>query len=806
MLRSYLNITFRNLKKNKLISFINIAGLTIGITFFLLLFSYVWDEYTYDRFHEKKDNIYTLYRQAGSISMIELYPEQDKQLEILIKQFPEIVSYTRAQQVLLSVGYDRKKNKENVHCVDPSFLNIFTFPLKYGNSENALNQPNSIVISEEIAQRYFGSQMSVGKMLNIHLGDKTEAFRVTGVLREYPGNSSIKPSLLIPFENLNKVYTSGSDLRLRRAIFYEMKDNVNIPELENKITNKVFESKKKLNKYCFTKFVNTHFESVSFSTPVIVNRGKAIYSYILGALAVGILLLACFNYMNLSIGSFSTRFREIGIRKVAGAEKGGIRIQFICEAAAVTFVSFLICLILTRMLLPVMNQLSGKTIDFGYLISWESISVIILLLMGTTLATGSYPALILSKVNAVDIFKGKTMFGGKKNVTRFLLVFQFGLAALLVTGTLLISKQIKFIQSKDLGYDPKNVVIVSTFCDLRANAEVDGGKIVESIKESLSNYPRIESIAGVFSENAGLLQDDGISYYPYLRGSEEINVMRMEEDINYLSTIKATILQGRGLSDKYPADKENSAVVNEAFLKAFKIKNPIGKNLSEIASINNKRMTDRENFNPIIVGVVKDFNTGSLYRKIMPVIISYGAGWMYTHMAIRITPGSIQNDIGLLKQAWQKTGLAYPFTYRFLDEVISDEYIKEKRWNEIFGYSSFFAIVVAGMGLLGMSSLTIARRTKEIGIRKVLGAEIKGLLLLLTKEFVLLVLIAGTVTWPLAYYLGSKWLEDFAYHTSLTADVLLLPLVVTLLVALTAVSYYTIRAALANPVESLKNE
>ena len=802
MFRNYLKMEFRNIRKHKLISSINIISLSTGITVFLLLFSYVWNELTFDDFHKQKENLYTLTYQTGSISGQEFVQDN---FELIKDRYPEITNMARALKETVSIEYNSTFNKESVHFVDPAFLDMFTFPLEYGNSKHSLNLLNNIVISNKFSQKIFGNESPIGNTIMMYFGNKKEIFQVAGVLKVYPDNSSIQPDILIPFDNVYKLYPGGNDFRLRPIVFYELKSNTNVADLENKINNSVIrKGGNNKFKYHLSKFTDTHFKTVTFPSPVIVNSTNPLYSIILMLLAFGILFLACFNYMNLSLSNFSSRFKEVGVRKVIGAGKKSIISQFLVESVGITIVAFILSIAISQMLMPLFNQLSGKSLNVESILTVEPLGIILSLLIISSLAMGIYPAIIFSNVNTVDIFKGKTKFGGKKNLTRALIVLQFCIAVVLVTGTIIIKKQVDFIQTKNLGFDPKNVVIVKTFGDFLTNEAINGKKVAQHFKESLSSYPQIESVAGVYGEDAGTLIDDGISYYPYVKDGKEIDVLQLQEDCNYLNTIKAKILQGRYLSDNYATDKVNAAVVNESFIKAFGINDPIGKNISDVAQFKYPDAPGWGKLDAKIVGVVKDFNTGSLYHKIKPAIITYGS--FYSHIAIRIAPGKIQESIELLKKTWKGTGISFPFTYNFFEDVIADQYQKEKRWNAIFGCAAFFAIFIAGMGLLGLTALSVAFRKKEIGVRKVLGAGLKNLILLLNREFISLVIISCILTWPVAFFLGNKWLENFEYKISIGVDILLYSFVIIMMIAIAAASYFTIKAALANPVNSLRSE
>lgn len=811
MIKNYLTIAIRNMRKEKLTSFINIIGLTIGITFFLLLFSYVWDELTYDRFHDKSDRIYLLY--ANDNQLTPRLHINNKIGEAASRQFPEIQNRVAFFTFPMVAKYGGLVEQEMITFAQSSFFDIFNFPLKYGNSHKVLDQLSNVVISEEIAQKYFDNDQPVGKEFTISFGSREEGgpkridVVVSGVLKTIPGNSSIKPKIIISIGNKSKF---GFSDHVTGVTFFELKKNTSVSGLKAKISSLSIDNNtdkaryEQVNsnnlKYSIMKFTDFHFGAIP-GTREVKSHSEILNVIIYSALAIGVLLLACFNYMNLSIGNYTSRLKEIGTRKIIGAQGKEIFKQFLTEAGFVTITAFIVGMILTKILLPAFNQLTGKSLAFEYLLSWQSISILLLLLFVTTFVTGSYPAFVLSRIGTVDVIKGRALLGSKKTLSRFFIVMQFCIAVFLITGTLLLRKQINFIRSQDLGFNPGNVVTINNYSAERQTALM--------FKESLKGSTLIQQISCSEMNNAAGMTDGNYGYYTTLiKDGKEVNIIELSGDYDYINTLNMNLIQGRLLSEKYPSDRGKAIVVNESFIKAFNLKNPIGKQISEFSFLKNSNeyslgLSD----SPTIVGVVKDIHTASLHNEIKPVSICYTK---YTRCAlssiiVRIAPGKTSEAIALLKQKWSSLS-PDPFIYRFLDEELNFQYKEENMWNEIFGYTSFFAIVIACMGLLGFSALSIARRKKEIGIRKVLGAELKSLILLLIKEYVALICTAGIITFPFIIYFGNKWLDNFVYKTNIGIDTILLPLFIALIISLVTISYNTIKATLTNPIETIKNE
>lgn len=800
MIKNYFTIAYRNITRHRLASFVSIFGLTVGITFFLLLFAYVWDELNYDRFHEKSDVTHIL---SARIKQSEPNFRLDPNVGLACKEkFPEISNFTQIFALKMALKSGMQNNQEVVAFARPSYLELFSFPIKNGVSVNPLNQMNNAVISEKIAEKYFGNSDPVGKSVRLSIFDIENEFIIKGVLKDIPGNSSLSHGIIIPMQN---AITYGVE-DFPVVTFFEMKKNVSIKEFEKKLSSTTIEFSSAMTfhrkvdpasiKYSIQKFTDYHLSGSSILGVGLKPAGEMLYVYIYSALALGVLLLACFNYINLSIGNLSSRFKEIGARKVIGAERKEIISQFLIEAGCITCVAFFISLLLTQILMPAFNQLANKTLLLKSLISVSSIAVVLLILIVTTLFTGSYPALILSRISSADILRGRTILGENRRLSRFFIVMQFCIAILLISGTLLINKQMNFIRTRDLGFDPKNVVVID-------NVDVDSN-VGQAFKESLLNNPMIESVSCDYNGGvAGMTNGNSEPRMPMslIKDGKEIKLIEYVGDYDYIKTLRLNLIQGRSLSSEYPSDFANAIVVNESFVKAFNLKDPVGKNIADFAEFKNIRINTKPN---LIVGVVKDFHGASLHKKITPGFI-WHIDYALTSIIVRLRANNTQAALNLLRQNWNNVS-QNPFSYRFLEDDLNAQYKNEDQWNDIFNFTSFVAILIACMGLLGFSSIVFTRRTKEIGIRKVLGAELKSIIYMLTKEFVILICIACIITCPFIIYLGNNWLESFAYKASIGADTILFALLISLSIALATVSYNTIKAAFANPIDSIKCE
>ncbi|MBD3616744.1 MAG: ABC transporter permease [Gracilimonas sp.] len=811
MLKNYFKIAFRNLFKNKLYSAINVLGLALGIAFSLLVLMFIHDELTYDQFHTNGEDIYRLYRQPlmqGSSYDPDVYMPMPT-AQAMENDFPEVEETIRF--IPFGANVIRKDGtvfeQPGFVFTDPSIFEVFTFPLLLGDPNTALQNPGSVVITEEIAAKYFGNKNPVGETLSIRLNGEFSDFEITGVAKNIPSNSTITFSVLLPiqdvlsrFDNYSRVENSWNSTR--NITYIKLKNGTDAESVRAKMPD----------------FMTTHMGSIfnemreegrfSFDGPPMIYQLQPLsdihlnpevpggftepsnptYSYILGAIALAVLLIACFNFMILSIGRSAKRAKEVGLRKVVGAFRGQLMAQFWAEALTVTFIALLTGLLFVEFLLPVFNELSGKELSFSFLLesSW-AIAVFGMLFVLTGLIAGSYPALILSRFKPIESLKEKLSFGGANTFSKSLIMIQFVISIFLVAATLGMSNQLQFLQNKNLGFSGEQVVVIPV-------NGLDGQRALGLFQDALSQETGIADITGANVSFATGLWRRGYQYKGEIKQSA---VFRVES--NYINTLKMNLVAGRNFNPELASDSTQSIIVNETFLAEH------GLDLSAVG----------ESFpidwgwmvNPIIIGVVEDFNYQSLENTIQPAIMYMNPRDPILNLLVRIQPDNMPQTIAKLRETWDNTITnEIPFTYSFLDEDMNELYRAEERWATIITYSSFFAIFVACLGLFGLASITSIQRQKEIGIRKVLGASIQGIVFLLSKDFAKLVAISILIATPVAWYALTEWLQNFAYRTEIGIGIFLVAGGFTLAVALLTVSWQSVKAALTNPVKSLRSE
>ncbi|MGN8224689.1 ABC transporter permease [Gracilimonas sp. BCB1] len=810
MLKNYFKIAFRNLFKNKLYSLINIVGLSLGITFSVLVILFIQDEMTYDRFHKNGEDIYRLYRQPlieGSAYNPDVYMPMPT-AQAMEDDFPQVEESVRfipfGTNVIRSGG--SLFGQDGFVFTDPEVFDIFTFPLKYGNSSLALATPGSVVITDEIANKYFGDVNPIGETLTIRLNGEFSDFTITGVAENIPANSTIRFSVLLPiqdvlnrFENYSSVADSWNStrnityLKLQEGAHHETLHQ-QMPDFMMTHMGSMFNQMREEGRYSFEGppilyklqplydiHLNTEIPG-AFSEP-----SSPVYSYILGGIALAVLLIACFNFMILSIGRSAKRAKEVGLRKVMGAFRNQLMTQFWAEALTVTFLALVAGILFAEFLIPVFNEFSGKSLSLSQLFENSRMLLVLLgVFLFTGLIAGSYPALYLSGFRPIESIKEKLTFGGSNNFSKSLIITQFAISIFLIAVTLVMSKQLNFIQNKNLGFSGEQVVIIPT-------NGLDGDRTLNLYRDALSGETDIIEITGANVSFATGLWRRG---YRYEGEIKESAVFRVEP--NYIQTLKMDLAAGRNFDPNLASDSTQSIIVNETFLKQH------GLDLSAIGQtfpIDWGWMT-----NPVIIGVVKDFNYQSLEHTVQPAIMYMNPQDPILNIFVRVSPEKMSESVAKLRETWASITSEVPFSYSFLDEDMHNLYRVEQRWATIVSYSSFFAIFVACLGLFGLAGIIAIQRRKEIGIRKVLGASIKEIVLLLSRDFVKLILISIVAATPLAWLAIHRWLEKFAYQTELEIGVFLLAGSLALLVALVTVSWQSVKAALTNPVNSLRNE
>ncbi len=808
MLKNYLKVALRNLTRAKLYTFINITGLAVGLAVCILIMLFVQHEWSYDDFHPNADRIFRVIeiekkadgeKRASGFQPMPLAPA-------LLAEFPEITTVVRFYTGSSIVTSGEKTFSEGLVFTDPSIFAVFNFPLLQGNPTTALEHPNSVVVTEKMARKYFGDEDPLGKRLHINIRGRAEDFVVTAVTKNVPDNSSIRFQFLLPIQKYGSYERVKESWRnFNGSLFIRLDQNAATVALEHKLppfVQKYFggmiergQSEGYLSKDAdafllrFQPLREMYLGSVDISSQE--DKSNPVYSYILAGIAGLVLLVACINFMTLAIGRAASRAKEIGVRKVLGAVRLHLIRQFWGEALLLSFFAFVLGLVLAELFLPAFNQLASKNLALSYFShSWLMAGLIGLWLL-TGLLAGSYPSLFLSRFAPVSVLKGMARLGGKNLFTRGLVVFQFGLSIFLIVAALVFSSQLKFLLNKNLGYNAEHVVVISMYTGAKDN----GDELLARFKNRLSGQSSVVSISGTSGAFTHGYDRNGFEH----NGKQRVAYVYRIDDA-FLTTLGIKLVDGRNFQTESGLDAQQSVMVNETLAHEFEWQTPyVGKRLN---GWDEKRIPG----GPEVVGIVKDFHFLSLREEIAPVMLLADPAWAMNEILVRISPADVSETLTLLENTWREVAPNKPFEFSFLDEDVQSQYQLEQRWGKIVRYSTIFAIVLACLGLFGLTTLSVTNRTKEIGIRKVLGASVTGVAGLISKEFAQLVLMANVIAWPAAYYAMSKWLQNYAYRIELGAGTFLLATALVLGIALLTISFQAVKAALANPAEALRYE
>lgn len=793
MLQNYIKIALRNIFRNKVFSFINIIGLSIGLACCMLIFLFTKDELSFNQFHEKKENIYQL-----TCKIIEKNGKADNygiasmiQGPTFKQEIPEIEACVRINQRDYIVKKGNETFYEYASWVDDNFFSVFSFPLIKGNPKTVLKELNSVVITEEIAEKYFGKADPIGKTLELEINDKFEFFVVSGLAKNSPENSSIKFKILLPFKYDEAKNFDDHWLSLTYPTYFVLNPKVNLKSVVAKMA-KVYASKagKEIVEERKHGFDATFiyriqpFTTMHLNTEIanIEQASNPIYSYILSGIALFILMIACINFINLTVAQSIRRGKEIGIRKVVGGQRGQLIGQFLGESFVVCLIAFSLAILIAELALPFFNEMANKRLEIGYLFDYKLVIGYLILFILTVFAAGFYPALVLSSFDPLKILYNRFRFSGKNYLSKGLVVLQFSLATFMIIITFFIYKQLNFLTHKDLGYNDKNLMVLSVGQNINF-------KLLEIFEHELSKVPGISHVAprqnGFWETNAKA-------------NGKDISVSFEHIDENYLPTLQIPLVAGRNFSKEFPSDSTNSVLVNEAFVKEAGWKDS---GEGKMIDFFNGRDTKLQ-----IVGVVKDYHFGSLREKIGPQIFTSQPDRPYGRFLMRMDTQNKPKTIKAIEKIYQKLSPYRPFKYDFMDDLNQKNYEAEDRWKQIITLGAILTIFISFIGLFGLTMLSIKQRTKEIGVRKVLGASVFQISSLLSKNYVGLVLIAFIFAIPLAWFTTSKWLENFAYRIDISWQIFAFSTVLITVIALLTVSYQSIRAALANPVESLRTE
>lgn len=800
MWTNYFLTAWRNLLRNKVASLIKIAGLSLGLAVCLLILLYTKDEISYDRFHKNESRLFRIDQtmKMGAEPPGKMGITNPVLGEAFGKEIPEVASFVRVNDGLAVVKKGTDAFTEASHYVDDNFFSVFSFPLLYGSATEALKAPNAVVLSEDMARKYFGQPDAVGQTMEIKNSDAFELFTVTGVAKNAPQNSTIKFGLLLPFSYYKKragkqaARWAGGSL----TTFLLLQPNAGVKAVERKM-QAVFDANAKVEIAEGEKMMGgkisialnlqpltgIHLNKDNGVSNGLTDGSRPLYSYLLSGIAVFILLIACINFINMAVAQSLKRSKEIGIRKVMGGWRTQLIKQFLAESFLVSVIAFALAVVLAVLLLPSFNAIANKKLSLAYLADgWLYLSFFLLLLFTTFLA-GFYPALVLSRFQPVKVLYGHSKLASKNAFTKGLMTVQFALSIFLVIGTLAVFSQLNFLRKKELGYDPNNLLVIGL------PFGKDNDKLVQLFRTELGSRPSIESIAS---------KNGGNNSMPVKTEGKQFAIDYSKIDENFLPTFKITLLAGRNFSPAFPSDTAQGAVVNESFAKqaGWTASEAIGKPIRFLEGT--KELT--------VVGVVKDYHFTSLKQAIGPQLMVMEPARPPGELWVRIKPTDVPQTLALLQRTYKKLVPFQPYDYRFMSAITATHYDEEKKWGQIISLSAGLFVFVSCIGLFGLVLLTIGQRRKEIGIRKVLGAAAYRIVLLVSKDFLRLIAVAFVVAVPAGYWAVNKWLQSFPYRTEQRWWMYAVAGATVLCVSLLTMAYQSLKAATANPVKSLRTE
>ncbi len=788
MIENYFKVAWRNLIQKKSYSLLNLGALAIGMACSILILLWVQNELSYDEFHENSDHMYRLTSDAGGGFHAAVSPAGMR--DGLPDNMPEIKAVVRLFQpesgtTLLNVGNKRFEEKR-VFYTDPDFLEMFSFPLLKGNSKTALSQPDGILITETTARKYFGDQDAVGQIIRLN---NSERFTVTGVLADIPINSHIQFDVLLPIQHLVKSSDYLFTYVWQNFNFYsyvQLDESTieSIPIIEEKI-NQIYTS------HVSDMNVDFHLQPLadihlhSDLQIDVSDRGNIQYVNIFLVIAFIILIVACINFMNLATARSARRSKEVGLRKVVGAGRQQLVMQFLSESMLISFLALIFAIGLVFLLLPTFNEITGKQLEIS-LLDIKLVIGLAIIAMITGLIAGSYPALFLSSFRPVSVLKGKLKLGNRHSLFRNILVIcQFAVSLLLLVGTAVIYTQLNFIKDKNLGFEQENLLYVTMTGDL--------GTKRKALETALQQNPLTAEFSIVSDLPTNLATGNIDIQWDGKDPDMQKVIQSMRVDDYFLDVFKVKVLNGRGFSKNLAADSTNY-LINEkaANLMGMNIENAVGQNLT-FAEEKGK-----------IIGVVKDFNFRPLQYGIEPLILRWNRFGGFA--VVRTQASAVESTIHALEQICADLNPAYPLSYGFLNKDLENQYQSEQQMGTIFNIFAVLAIFISCLGLYGLSAFMAEQRVKEIGIRKVLGASVLGLVNMLSKDFLKLILIALLIAVPVAWYVMNLWLQNYAYHITIQWWMFVFAGLVVLFIAVSTISFQTIKAANTSPIKSIRTE
>ena len=797
MLRNYFTIALRNLLRSKLYSVINIAGLAVGLAAAMLILLYTKDEVSYDRFHANQAHIYRITTQwvnpDGSVKQADGNTGHFQGPKFK-DQIPEMQAYVRVKSEFMDVRQDAGIKGYEMLRADADFFSVFSFPMLSGNPATVLNNPNSVVLSEDMARRLFGTVQVLGRMLELKRNGVFEPCQITGVAKRCPQNSSVKFDFLLPLVVSQEEWQNTENwFNFFQHTFVVLAPNADADRVEAKM-KRVYEADaqqairkmsrdynvKETARYLLQPLADLHLNTELKADNGLKDASNPMFSYILTGIAVFVLLIACINFINLTVASSVKRAKEIGIRKVVGGGRKQLVWQFLGESFMLSFVAFGLAVALLHLFLPTFNQLSDKALSFRYLLDWQLVAGYIAVFVVTSLLAGFYPALVLSGYSPVQTLYGRFRLTGKNRLQKSLVVFQFGLASFLIIAAAIVYSQFEYLISKDLGYDDQHIVMVDCWGVDKAKADLFKRQLLENT-----------NIVAVAPKNGG-----GWGTVARVSGGLQLDFAYETVDEGYLPMLKIPVVQGRNFSNDFPSDSLNSVMVNEAFVRKAGWKKPLGQTV-DFWYRNKKYM---------VIGVVKNHHHAPLREEIKPQVFTMNTGNGFGMFNIKIRPNTETASLSHIAKTFKSLFPINAYTYKFKELENKKNYEAEEKWKQIVFFGASLTVFVSCIGLFGLATLSTERRTKEIGIRKVLGASAAEIVGLVSQDFLKLVSLAFVIAAPVAWYAMNRWLQDFAYRIDIPWWIFALAGIMALLIALLTVSFQAVRAALANPVKALRSE
>jgi len=813
MVGNYFKVAARNIQKRKFYSFINAFGLSIGLAFCMLIALYIQDERKFDQFHTNKNQIYRMEAKSYDTWQQKQGDPYEKWAwlqsglgPVLKDELPEVERATRFNDGNRAIfRYGEKVFTERLTYVDKDFFTMFSFQLLKGNADKIFTDKAEIVLTPAIAQKYFGEEDPIGKTIEID-NNGVKSFTVTGIIEPPPAQSSLSYVMLLPQENRNNYqrnmenwgnYGTPTFVQLRAdADLVVFKSN--LEKIVEKYVGAVLEQARKVSpipipadvkmlEYEFTPLPDIHLKKEISWEKVSDPQ----YSIILGGIALLIMLIACINYISLSLTTSASRRIEVGVRKVVGAQRNQLVYQFSFESLILAVISLVIGFALVILFLPSFNAFTNKSIELTLLNGVQLFSVGLALTLVTGLLAGSYPSLFLSRFKPAAVLKGGFTSRLQAGFTKPLVVLQFALSAFLIICSVMMYRQMQFITTKDLGYNKDQVLVIPT----QAGWTEASDRVVEQFRTRAQQEPMIVSVTGTSSSF-----NQGYSRYGFKIKEEMKSAYVYAADPYYIPTLGITLLEGRNFDANIPADS-NAVIVNESLVRDMKWTDPLNEyyNWRE----------DSAGMGARVIGVVKDYHYLSLEQNFEPMFLSMdkrNVGYLTTLM-VKVTAGDVTAGLDRVKAIWKELFPDKPFDYTFLDEDVAKQYSSYQRWMSIMGLATGFAILISCLGLFGLAGINAVNRTKEIGIRKVMGADMRTIFYLLNKQFVILAVIAFVLAAPLSWWFITKWyMKDFTFKVPVSWDLFALSMGVGLLLALATVSYHAIKVARVNPADTLKYE